>query len=136
LPTGANPTGTPPQDAAFDVVDTRRTLAAMFLRTLLDVHVHAAAFAEVERSDVDLTVDKLEREAMAGDQESRFARSGDCYPRPLNLIEIGPNRGPGGGSRGNRRHGEAPIRFRRLSDASTLPTNADDGEGLPKLVRL
>ena len=108
----------------------------MFLRTFLNVHVHASTFAQVEGADVNLAADKLEREAMAGNQQSRFAWTGNRDPRSLKLVEIGTNGRPGRGGSRKGWHGKAPNKLHRPSDTASLPVEADDGEGLSKLVRL
>jgi hypothetical protein len=136
LSPGTDPARTPTKHAPINVVDARRDLPLMLLGPFLNVHVHAPTSAQIERADVNLAADELEREAVTGDKETSLSRAGDRSPGALKVVEVGAHGGWGRGEGRKGWHGEAPIKIHRLLGKWKLPANANRGEGLPKPVRL
>jgi hypothetical protein len=85
----------------------------MLLRPFLNVHIHSPAGVQVECADVNLATNEFECEAVAGNKQPGFTRTGNRGPRSLKLIKIGSNSRLGRRGRCDRWHGVAPRNVAR-----------------------
>src|SRR5262245_8444583 len=104
-PARPDPARAPAQNPALNVVDARGDLALMLGRPLFNQHIHPAR-GKLERANIDVAADELERAPAPGDQEPGLAGPGDGRPNPLELVQVGPGFRFG---RRNGRHGTSPV---------------------------
>jgi len=88
---GTRSAGAPAKNAAIEMIDAERVAARMFVRTLLNQHIHLSR-RELERAHVEIAADELDREAISRNEQAGFPWTSHRHPNALNQLKVGANR--------------------------------------------